>query len=104
MVLRNNLFDDKHYLTNINNLTLFIRAHSNCPYLKQRIWAQMLSSINVKYNKFAMHLIVAHNHLVQSAGTVECTDCISAQGYALPPPTRILNMTLNNLIGGSRNS
>ena len=33
----------------------------------------------------------------QSARAAEYTDCISAEGKT-PPPTRILDMTLNNLM------
>ena len=40
-----------------------------------------------------------HIHIIyiaQSAGVVEYTDCFSAEGK--PPPTSVLDMTLNNLM------
>ena len=36
------------------------------------------------------------DNLAQSAGAVEYTDCIYAEGIG-PPPTTVLHMTLNNL-------
>ena len=34
----------------------------------------------------------------QSAGAVEYTDCISAEGVRSHPPTSVLDMTQNNLM------
>ena len=36
--------------------------------------------------------------LAQLAGAVEYTDCFSAEGVRPPPPTSVLDMTLNNLM------
>ena len=36
--------------------------------------------------------------LAPSAGTVECSDCISAAGLSLPTPMSVLDMILNNLM------
>ena len=38
------------------------------------------------------------NWLAQSAGAEEYTDCASAEGKETPPPTSVLDMTLNNLM------
>ena len=36
-------------------------------------------------------------HIAQSTGAVEYTDCFSAEGLS-PPPTSVLDITLNKLI------
>ena len=45
-----------------------------------------------------MYLYIYQALHVQSAGAIEYTDCISAEGEDPPPPTSVVDMTLNNLL------
>ena len=42
--------------------------------------------------------ILTLSNIVQLAGAVEYTDCISAKGQDPLAPMRVLDMTLNNLV------
>ena len=57
----------------------------------------MFISIYLSIYQLLHTINLSINQLAQSAGAVEYTDCFSAEGYD-PPPTSVLDMTLNNLM------
>ena len=54
--------------------------------------------LNKSFNEPHLPDLNDNYFFAQSTGAVEYTDCTSAEGVRPPPPTSVLDMTLNNLM------